>query len=144
MNKVDRYKILVRHLKDLGIVQSQKELGRLLGYNNESYFSQIINGQVDEPKDFMMKLKNLVPDLNPEWLQSGEGEMTGAATPPVVQQSTQNGDNIHGTHVEVGHTDSGRLLDVILQQSAQLTKSQEQLSKSQEQIDRLISIIERK
>lgn len=141
MNKVDRYKILVRHLKDLGIVQSQKELGRILGYNNESYFSQIINGQVDEPKDFMEKLKKLVPDLNPDWIQTGDGEMTGV-TPPVVQH-TENGDNINGHLVEV-KTDSGKLLDVILQQSAQLSKSQEQLSKSQEQIDRLISIIERK
>lgn len=142
MNKVDRYKILVRHLKDLGVVQSQKELGRLLGYSNESYFSQIINGQVDEPKDFMEKLKKLVPDINPDWIQTGEGEMTGT-TPPLVQQHTQNGDNINGTHVEV-KSDSGKLIDVILQQSAQLSKSQEQLSKSQEQIDRLISIIEKK
>ncbi len=140
MNKVDRYKILVRHLKDAGIVQSQKELGRLLGYNNESYFSQIINGVVDEPKDFIAKLKTLVPDLNPDWLLNGEGEMTGSI--PVVHQNTQNGNNINGNHVEV--SDSGKLLDVILQQSAQLSKSQEQLSKSQEQIDRLISIIEKK
>ena len=46
--------------------------------------------------------------------------------------------------VVVMDPDSGKLLDVILQQSAQLSKSQEQLSKSQEQIDRLISIIEKK
>ena len=112
------------------------ELGRLLGYNNESYFSQIINGQVEEPKDFMKKLKELVPSLNVEWLQNGIGEMTGGS---VVQQSNQSGDNINGVS-----PDSGKLLDVILRQSAQLSKSQEQLSKSQEQIDRLISIIEKK
>ena len=136
MNKVDRYKILVRHIKSMGIASSQKELGRLLGYNNESYFSQIINGQVEEPKDFMKKLKELVPSLNVEWLQNGIGEMTGGS---VVQQSNQSGDNINGVS-----PDSGKLLDVILRQSAQLSKSQEQLSKSQEQIDRLISINEKK
>lgn len=123
-------------------MKSQKDLGRLLGYNNESYFSQIINGQVDEPKDFMEKLKSLFPDINPEWLQNGDGEMTGRT--PVVKQNNKHGDNINGNHIEVGNTDTGKLLDVILQQSAQLSKSQEQLSKSQEQIDRLISIIERK
>ena len=139
MNKVDRYKILIRYLKSVGIVPSQKELGKLMGYNNESYFSQIINCQVDEPKDFPDKLKSLVPNLNLEWLQNGIGEMTGS----VVQQN-HNGDNINGTHVEVTKSDSAKFLDVILQQSAQLSKSQEQLSKSQEQIDRLISLIEQK
>lgn len=143
MNKVDRYKIFVRHLKGLGVVQSQKELGRILGYNNESYFSQIINGQVEEPKDFMGKLKKLVPDLNPEWIQTGDGEMLINSGNTQIVQQNHSGDNINGTHVEV-KSDSGKLLDVILQQSAQLTRSQEQLSKSQEQIDRLISIIEKK
>lgn len=89
------------------------------------------------------KLNNVLrafPELNRDWLLYGEGEMIiGSGS---VVQSNQNGDNINGTHIEVSKTDSGKLVDVILQQSAQLTKSQEQLSKSQEQIDRLITIIE--
>lgn len=140
MNKIDRYKILMRYIKNVGIAPSQKAFGRLMGYNNESYFSQIINGQVDEPKDFIKKLQELVPSINVEWLKTGTGDMIIGS--PSFEQTNRNGDNIQGNHVEVNKTDSGKLVDVILQQSAQLTKSQEQLSKSQEQIDRLITIIE--
>jgi len=75
MDRVDRFKILIRYIKDNGLANSQKELGKSLGYNNESYFSQIVNGQVEEPKELGAKLKNLVPNLNINWLHSGDGEM---------------------------------------------------------------------
>lgn len=139
MSKIDRYKIFIRYIKSIGIAPSQKEFGKLLGYGNESYFSQIINGQVEEPKDFMAKIKKLVPDLNTEWLQSGEGEMIVRTV-----QSNSGGDNINGNNVRVTKTESDKLLDVILKQADQLSVSQAQISKSQEQIDRLITLIERK
>lgn len=141
MTKIDRYKIFIRYCCSVGISPSQKELGRLLGYNNESYFSQIVNGKVDEPKDFMPKLKKIVPGLNVEWLQTGEGEMLAEQT---IEQTNQNGDNIQGQNVKVTKTDNQKLLDVILKQTEQLSTSQAQISKSQEQIDRLITLIERK
>ena len=90
MDKLDRYKILVRYIKNTGIAPSQKALGRLLGYSNESYFSQIINGQVPEPKDFGKKVLDLVPGLNLDWLESGEGEMIvsdGTQKAPAVKAS---------------------------------------------------------
>ena len=127
----------------MGEIPNQRELGRMMGYKNESSFSQILNGKQPMPKVFLNKLKSTIPSVNTVWIETGEGEMlVKDGTAPVVQQNL-SGDNINGTHVEV-KSDSGKLLDVILQQSAQLTKSQEQLSKSQEQIDRLISIIEKK
>jgi len=103
-----------------------------LGYSNESSFSQIINEKVKEPKDFIHKIKRLVPGLNTEWLQTGEGEMISQ-----VVQTNQNGDNINGKTVKVTKDSSDKLIEVILEQS-------KQISKSQEQIDRLISIIEQK
>lgn len=128
----------------MGQIPNQRELGRMMGYKNESSFSQILNGKQPMPKVFLNKLKSTIPSVNTVWIETGEGEMlVKDGTAPVVQQN-HSGDNINGTHVEVTKTDSGKLLDVILRQSAQISKSQEQLSKSQEQIDRLISIIEKK
>lgn len=75
MNKIDRYKILVRHIVNSGYASSQKDLGRKIGYSNESSFSQIINEKVACPKDFVKKLKTVVPDLNIQWLLRGEGDM---------------------------------------------------------------------
>ena len=143
MNELDRLKILIRHLIVLGEIPNQRELGKMMGYTNESSFSQILNGKQPTPKVFLKKLKQVIPAVNISWIETGDGEMLESQTSSVVQQN-HNGDNINGTHVEVTKSDSAKFLDVILQQSAQLSKSQEQLSKSQEQIDRLISLIEQK
>lgn len=75
MKRVDRNKILVRHIVSLGLAASQKDLGVKMGYENESYFSQIINEKVETPKDFILKLKSIVPDLNEAWLLTGNGDM---------------------------------------------------------------------
>lgn len=60
-------------MRKLGIIANQKDLGIKLGYPNESYFSQIINGKVTEPKDFVQQLKSLYPDLDENWLLAGQG-----------------------------------------------------------------------
>lgn len=75
MTRIDRNKALVRYIIRMGVAASQKELGVKLGYENESYFSQIINEKVDTPKDFINKLKEIVSDLNIDWLITGNGEM---------------------------------------------------------------------
>lgn len=77
MNRIDRNKILVRHIIKSGLAVSQKDLGQKLGYSNESYFSQILNCKVEYPKDFIQKLKSLLPNLNELWLLNGLGEMLG-------------------------------------------------------------------
>ena len=82
MSKIDRYKILIRKMIQLGIVASQKDLGRKLGYSNESSFSQIINQKVAEPKDFVERIKSLYPELNTDWLLYGKGEMNGTTIVP--------------------------------------------------------------
>ena len=48
-----------------------------MGYNNPSAFSQVINGKTQEPKLFTQKLKNIVPELNLDWLENGTGIMFG-------------------------------------------------------------------
>lgn len=75
MSRVIRNKTLIRHLIKAGIVKSQKDLGERMGYSNASSFSQVINEKVPEPKDFIPKLKNIMPELNDEWLATGEGKM---------------------------------------------------------------------
>lgn len=87
MKRVDRNKILVRHIVSLGLATSQKDLGAKMGYENESYFSQIINEKVETPKDFILKLKKFVPDLNEAWLLTGNGEML-IAEQGVAQMAT--------------------------------------------------------
>lgn len=100
MNRYDRLKIFIRYLISVkNLCKNQKELGVRLGYNNESYFSQIISGRASEPTDFIDKLKNLEPLLNIEWLECGNGDMI--KSPSVINGGdiTITGDNISN----IGH-----------------------------------------
>ena len=89
MNKLDRYKILIRHLTKSGVVASQRELGQKMGYNNPSAFSQVINGKTQEPKLFTQKLKDIVPNLNLEWLENGTGSMLGEGNEETQQTASE-------------------------------------------------------
>lgn len=85
MNRIDRNKTLVRHILNCGIASSQKDLGVKLGYANESSFSQIINEKVPYPKNFIERITAIVPDLNTDWLLTGEGEMLITDTAPCIE-----------------------------------------------------------
>lgn len=88
MNRVDRNRILVRHAIRMGIAPSQKELGKLFGYNNDSAFSQVISGLKSWPKSFTDKFKELVPDLNIDWLENGNGTMLTEDTAPTIVKAS--------------------------------------------------------
>ncbi len=139
MNKIDRYKILVRYIVKSGFATSQKDLGRILGYHNESYFSQILNEKVDTPKDFISKLKTIVPDLNEEWLQFGRGEMLGA----VINQEVI-GDNNTSIAGNSNHVNSSTTIERAIDEISEMRKLiQEQVRNNQEQFDRFMTVIER-
>lgn len=104
MNKIDRFKILIRYAKSLGIASSQEEFGKLMGYTNPSAFSQVINGKSKEPKEFSKKMCSLVPESNFNWLEYGEGDMLGTNTTTITQNNVNGNNNYVGngsinTHV---------------------------------------------
>lgn len=71
----DRLKIAIRYMTSIGVIAGQKDLGRKLGYNNETYMSQIVNMKTSTPKDFWQKLSDICPEINIDWIRLGEGEM---------------------------------------------------------------------
>ena len=75
MNVYQRIKVVVKWLIGNGVAGSQKEIGILLGYKNESSFSQVLNNKVALPIDFIDRLSNLSPLLNKSWILDGEGTM---------------------------------------------------------------------
>ena len=81
MSESDRIKLIIRHLIGKGIASNQKGIGELLGYKNESSFSQVVNGKVPTPSNLLKKMKNLDKQINEEWLLTGEGEMLKTDTP---------------------------------------------------------------
>lgn len=173
MNKIDRYKILVRYLISMGVAVSQRDLGTKLGYNNESAFSQLINGKVTEPKNFTEKLKNLMPDLNLEWLETGEGQMLTTNNTQEIHDSgtgQQFNGPITGDNPQfAGHDftnnppcNFGVEVDKVIaalnaqadltkeaheitrRAQAQVDRAQAQVDVAQQQMNRLLAIIEQK
>lgn len=137
MNKVDRFKILVRHLVISGLAPSQKGLGEILGYENESYFSQIINNKVPLPKDFIDKLKSLDSRINESWLLEGEGEMLVENSPQInnTGEFTNTGD-INNTINMANHKEEDFFLIT--------SKMLKQIDMILDQSNRILTIIEKK
>ena len=137
MNKLDRFKILINYLKSLGIIESQQDLGRKMGYNNSSAFSQVINGKTQEPKLFMQKLEELYPSLNVDWLETGEGSMLKEHAVIQAGSHTQNA-NGNGTITQTVNESS------LINEISEMRKLvQEQVKNNQDQFNRFMAIIER-
>lgn len=78
MNLSERIKLIIRWLISQGIATSQEEVGRKLGYKNKSSFSQVVNGKVELPRDFIDRLTSLNDKINRSWLVTGNGDMIKA------------------------------------------------------------------
>lgn len=152
----------------VGIIASQKDLGAKMGYANESTISQIINEKVKEPKDFVDRLSSFVPDLNKEWLETGEGAML------ISQDNHGGGQHFHGPitgtnpqfaghdftnnppcnfGIEVERVIAAMTAQADLTKEAheitrraqdQVDRAQAQVDKAQSQIDRLLTMLELK
>jgi hypothetical protein len=134
MNKINRFKILITYIIQSGLAENQKDLGNKLGYSNESSFSQIINNKVNTPKNFINRLKSIVPQLNEDWLLYGEGEMLKTG----INQEV-NGD--HNTAV-AGNNNTVNSEELISRLIKLLEKKDEQIAEKDIQMNRLISLLE--
>ena len=70
------------------------------------------------------------PDISPEWLLTGRGNMLR----PSVVQTNQNGDNINGQSVTVNKSETDELLEA-------LNRCHEMLKKKDDQIDKLLNML---
>lgn len=73
MNTNERLKRFVAYLKSKGIVSSQEDFGKKLGYNNRTSFSRLMNSDISEK--FLDLVQTLFPDFatfdNSALLQNG-------------------------------------------------------------------------
>lgn len=75
MTELQRIKITIKTLISLGIAKNQEEIGRLLGYTNKSSFSQVLNGIVGLPTDFVDRVCKLDARVNKCWIITGDGDI---------------------------------------------------------------------
>lgn len=75
MTELERIKIAVKSLISLGVGKNQESIGRLMGYTNKSSFSQVLNGKVPLPSDFIDKLCKLDRRLVKMWIKNEQGNV---------------------------------------------------------------------
>lgn len=141
MNKIDRYKILVRYLINQGLASSQKDLGLKLGYTNESAFSQVINCKAPEPKNFISKLKSIIPALNESWLEDGTGDMLLTSAANVEQHGDYNNNQQGDGNI---YNSSEIISKLLLEMAAQRESHEAAIARKDAQIERLLSLLENK
>ncbi|MBB4036610.1 phage repressor protein C with HTH and peptisase S24 domain [Dysgonomonas hofstadii] len=81
MEIFDRLKLVVKWIIGAGYASTQKDVGVLLGYKNESSFSQLLNGKKSLPSSFIKKLNDIDNRINTNWLLTGEGDMLKNSKP---------------------------------------------------------------
>lgn len=150
MNRIDRNKILIRYLINSGVAKNQREIGALLGYKNESAFSQVINEKVGYPKNFIPKMRELCPDLNRDWLLYGEGEML--KSPKSASVSVVGNDNaVNNSNCQISHGNTANgALDSLQAENTALRKEIAELRsalldltrQNQRLMDKLLSLMD--
>lgn len=89
---------------------------------SSSYIQGITNGM---SADVLHRISVTYPDLNTDWLLTGEGEMLNS-TPGITQN--QNGGSNNSQTVTLGQSDVSKFIEL--------------LKKKDEQIDRLLTLLE--
>lgn len=75
MEILNRIRLVIKWIIGNGYASNQKEVGLLLGYSNESSFSQIINGKKPLPAGFVDKIAKIDKRIDKIWINTGTGAM---------------------------------------------------------------------
>jgi transcriptional regulator with XRE-family HTH domain len=137
-----RFKTLCSYLKALGLGR-QEDLAEALGVSRV-HLSSVINCKYPLSDAMAEKLKKIAPNLNLDWLRTGEGEMLIGATEgsapkiPIVQVAEHVRGNV-GQSVSVGRrqpdvtSEISRLRSVIESQQDTIRKQQDMIAQLQAQ-----------
>lgn len=130
-----RIKRTISYLKGVGKITSQMDLGEKLGIYDKTYLSNLVNGRASV-SSFIDKLTKLFPEIDENWLLTGEGNMLCE-----LNDTAQNinGDNNTAVAGNGNLVNSDSLFSKVLDEIA----AQRRIIESKDrQIERLITIIE--
>ena len=115
------------------------QLAKNVGFKTPQTIREILKGNTRSISDAVkLKLISYFPNISPEWLTTGEGQMLKSS---IVQ--TSSGDNSPNINGNGNHVNTSELLGKALDEIAELRKiNQEQVHNNQAQFDRFMTIIE--
>jgi plasmid maintenance system antidote protein VapI len=133
---LSRVKYAISYLTLNGMAGSQRELSKVLGYN-ESCFSQMLNGKKPLSKKFVEKLTSEYEVLNKDWLLSGEGEMIKGK----VSQSAKgdNTINVSGNNVDMRNINQSKSTNDDAKRIKELEKRIEELIEDKKKLQDMVT-----
>lgn len=133
---LSRVKYAISYLTLNGMTGSQRELSKVLGYN-ESCFSQMLNGKKPLSKKFVEKLTSEYEVLNKDWLLSGEGEMIKGK----VSQSAKgdNTINVSGNNVDMRNINQSKSTNDDAKRIKELEKRIEELIEDKKKLQDMVT-----
>ncbi|OAV73552.1 hypothetical protein Barb6_00157 [Bacteroidales bacterium Barb6] len=106
-------------------------IGQLKFEENTGLSRGFVNKVGDSLRESSLeKILAKYPDLNTNWLKTGEGEMVRYST----NQNNVHGDNIHGHSVTVNKTNVDKLFDLLQAKDEQIRVKDKQIKTKDEQI----------
>lgn len=131
---------------------SARAFESICGLSN-GYLRQLKNSPT---VDKMERILSAFPEINREWLTTGDGDMLKDSVTNVAQGDNATNIAGNGNNIRTNSSTLDKALDEIAEQrklvakaqdqvsvaQSQVTVAMEQVSKSQQQIDRLLSILE--
>ena len=127
---------LLAALKKSHVVRNQSHFAEIIG-SDKATVSEILNGRIEVPNNFVGKILDKFPSVNPVWLESGEGQM-------FREQATPPGSAVPGVQIAGDYTNFGdqRVSIVSDEMMSYLREEQRQSAVQLSQINRLIAIVE--
>lgn len=120
----ERLREVCSYLIDNAIVKNYNELSSLLGYSVHTSLSHILHGKTTIPKKLLDKMKVLAPQVNVDWILTGEGEM--------LQKKRNDGES----QVEIRKVD--RFVTFLYSENIQIKVALEQLKWTRRAYDKAL------
>lgn len=132
-----------QHLRDNGIVHTQKDVAERMGVSPENVSKALKGYKGYLTESFILKFNNAFNNIfNADWLMEEKGEMIrNNQSVGDISNSSVHGVNVSGKdiHLECPFEKGGFELLVSM-----IQKNQENIDRFQNQIDRLITLLEKK
>lgn len=129
-----RLKDLIKELKRQRKILNQAELAQLAGISR-TQFSELVTGSRKISDKAIHKISSTFPEINEEWLRTGQGEMLKNSASAGNNSMSIAGDEIKGNKITVNNDNTIALLVAEMAAQRRLTE------KVLEQNSELIAII---
>lgn len=137
----ERFIKIVKVLKTLNIVRNSQQICDMIGVDR-SIFSKIMNGKRQISQYYVDKLCETFPEVNAEWLLTGEGEMLKDNSQNIINSTA--GRDIIQTKQEKALDEilkeKDKQLDILHQQTETL---RQQIKEKDEQIKTLLNLLQK-